>query len=104
MLAGAQPQLLGTKIRLPRLVAGYIERPRLLDLVGQAQAKQLTIIKAGVGFGKTSLALSWAERLQQSGNLVAWLSLDAEDNEPTRFLFYLAHALRHACRSLGEEG
>jgi LuxR family maltose regulon positive regulatory protein len=103
MVIGTQPQLLATKILLPRAAIGLIERPRLLDMVVQVQAKQLTIIKAGAGFGKTSLAVGWAERLQQSGNLVAWLALDTEDNEPTRFLFYVSHALRHACSSLGEE-
>ncbi len=103
MLRGPQPQLLVTKILLPRSVAGLIERPRLLDLVAKVHAKRLTIIKGGAGFGKTSLAVSWAERLQQSGNLVAWLALDADDNEPTRFLFYVSHALRRACNVLGKE-
>jgi LuxR family transcriptional regulator, maltose regulon positive regulatory protein len=98
-----QPQLLATKVLRPRSAMGVIERPQLLDLVGQVQAKQLTIIKAGAGFGKTSLAVRWAEQLQQGGNLVAWLALDAEDNEPTRFLLYLSHALRGASDDLGEE-
>jgi LuxR family transcriptional regulator, maltose regulon positive regulatory protein len=103
MLIGIQPQLIATKIRLPRSVPGLVQRSRLLNLVAQVQAKQLTIIKAGAGFGKTSLALSWAERLQQSGNAVAWLAIDAEDNEPTRFLFYVSKALRRACDGVGEE-
>ncbi len=60
------------------------------------------MIKAGAGFGKTSLALSWAERLKQAGNLVAWLALDTDDDEPTRFLFYVSQALRRACASVGE--
>lgn len=103
MLIGTQPQLLATKILRPRPAAGLIERPRLFDLVSQVQAKQLTIIKAGAGFGKTSLAVHWAERLQQSGNVVAWLALDAEDNEPARFLFYLSRSLQRASNGLGEE-
>jgi LuxR family transcriptional regulator, maltose regulon positive regulatory protein len=103
MLIGIQPQLIATKILLPRSVPGLVQRPRLLDLVAQVQAKQLTIIKAGAGFGKTSLALSWAERLQQSGNAVAWLAIDTEDNEPTRFLFYLSQALRRGSNGVGED-
>ena len=102
MLASKQPHLLATKVLLPRPAAGLIERPRLLGLIAQVQAKQLTVIKAGAGFGKTSLAVAWAEQLQQSGNSVAWLALDSDDDQPTRFLFYVSHALRHACAGVGD--
>jgi len=103
MLIGDQPHLIATKILLPRSVRGLVQRSRLLDLAAQVQTKQLTIIKAGAGFGKTSLAISWAERLQQAGNAVAWLALDAEDDEPTRFLFYVSQTLRRASNSVGGE-
>ncbi|HEY1994500.1 MAG TPA: LuxR C-terminal-related transcriptional regulator [Edaphobacter sp.] len=102
MLTSKQPYLLSTKILLLRSVAGLIDRPRLLGLIAEIQAKQLTVIKAGAGFGKTSLALAWAKQLQQRGNSVTWLSLDSDDDEPTRFLFYVSHALRHACKSVGD--
>ena len=103
MLTGPRPRLLTTKILLPRSVKGLIERPRLLNLVAQLQAKRLIIIKGGAGFGKTSLAVSWAGRLQQGGDRVGWLALDAEDDEPARFLFYVSHALRRACNGVGRE-
>jgi ATP/maltotriose-dependent transcriptional regulator MalT len=103
MLTEGRPQLLATKILRPRPATGLIERQRLSDLAVQVPEKQLTIIKAGAGFGKTSLALSWAQSLEETGNRVAWFSVDAEDNEPTHFLFYFAHALRHACAELGSE-
>jgi LuxR family maltose regulon positive regulatory protein len=102
MLTGKQPQLLATKILPPRSAAGLIDRPRLLGLTAQLEEKQLVVIKAAAGFGKTSLALAWADELRQSGNSVAWFALDPDDNEPTRFLFYVAHALRRACDGLGE--
>ena len=102
MITSQQPQLLATKILPPRHAAGLIDRPRLFRPIDQLHAKQLTVIKAGAGFGKTSLALSWAERLKQAGNLVAWLALDTDDDEPTRFLFYVSQALRRACASVGE--
>src|SRR4029077_5335186 len=38
---------------------------------------------------------------QQSGNAVAWLTIDTDDDEPAIFLFYLAHALHHACEGVG---
>jgi LuxR family transcriptional regulator, maltose regulon positive regulatory protein len=103
MLTEGRPQLLATKILRPRTAPGLIERQRLNELAAQVPEKQLAIIKAGAGFGKTSLALSWAQSLEENGHRVAWFSVDAEDNEPTHFLFYFAHALRHACAELGSE-
>jgi LuxR family maltose regulon positive regulatory protein len=103
MLTEGKPLLLATKILRPRPVTGLIERQRLSGLAVQVLEKQLTIIKAGAGFGKTSLALSWARSLEEKGNHVAWFCVDAEDNEPTHFLFYFAHALRHTCAEFGSE-
>lgn len=92
-----QPDFLATKVMVPNMARGLIERPRLLRLIDQIQSKQLTIIKGGAGFGKTSLAAEVAARLQQDGHVVAWLTLDAADSDPSRFLLYVAQALRRAC-------
>jgi LuxR family maltose regulon positive regulatory protein len=96
-MAGNQPEFLTTKVLPPRRTPGLIERPRLLSLTDQLAMKQFAVIRGGAGFGKTSLAAAWAERLRQSGHAVAWLALDADDSEATRFLFYVAQALRRAC-------
>ncbi|WP_408505702.1 LuxR C-terminal-related transcriptional regulator [Paraburkholderia sediminicola] len=92
---------LATKIVPPRLPVDLIIRPRLAGLAERALSKRLTVIKAPAGFGKTSLAVIWFERMRANGAQVAWLSLDAEDDDPARFLNYLAHALRHACGDVG---
>jgi LuxR family transcriptional regulator, maltose regulon positive regulatory protein len=102
MITTSKTQLLATKILPPRCGPGLIDRPRLLDLIAQLETKQVAIIKAGPGFGKTSLAVAWVERLQQCGKSIAWLALDADDDEPTRFLFYVSHALRRAVDGVGE--
>ena len=93
--------LLATKLLPPRLPAGLIDRPRLVDLAAQAENKRLTVIRAPAGYGKTSLALAWLNRLRQSGALVAWLTIDTDDDEPARFLHHLAQALRNACGNVG---
>ena len=92
---------LATKVVPPRLPMDLIDRPRLVGLAERVECKRLTVIKAPAGFGKTSLAVAWLDRLRASGAQVAWLSLDAEDDEPARFLNYLAHALRHTCGNVG---
>jgi ATP/maltotriose-dependent transcriptional regulator MalT len=75
--------------------------PRLVDATSQLSEKRLAVVKGPAGFGKTSLAVTWLQRLQQSGNAVAWLTIDTDDDEPAIFLFYLAHALQHASEGVG---
>jgi LuxR family maltose regulon positive regulatory protein len=47
------------------------------------------------------LAVAWANRLGRNGHSVAWFSIDADDDEPTRFLFYMSHALQRSCDGVG---
>jgi LuxR family transcriptional regulator, maltose regulon positive regulatory protein len=102
VIAPGRPSLLlATKLLPPRLPTGLIDRPRLIELAARAEDKRLTVIKAPAGFGKTSLALAWLNRLRTSGAHVAWLSLDTDDDEPARFLHHLAQALRQACGNVG---
>ena len=93
-------QFLATKLVPPRS-QGLIERPRLLGMTSQLSGKRLAVVKAPAGFGKTSLAVTWLEALQQSGNTVAWLTIDPNDDEPATFLFHVAHALRRAFDEVG---
>jgi LuxR family maltose regulon positive regulatory protein len=95
-----QLYFLATKVVAPRY-QGLIERPRLLDVASQLSGKQLAVITAPAGFGKTSLAATWLERIRQSGHAVAWLTIDTDDDEPATFLFYIAHALQRACDGVG---
>jgi LuxR family maltose regulon positive regulatory protein len=58
----------------------------------------LTLVSAPAGFGKTTLLAQW---IAQSDLPIAWLSLEAEDNDPTRFLSYLIAALQTLDAQLG---
>jgi LuxR family transcriptional regulator, maltose regulon positive regulatory protein len=98
--ARGQLPFLATKI-LPARFGGLVARPRLLAILSELPAKRLAVIKAPAGFGKTSLAAAWAETLEQSGNYVGWLTIDSDDDEATRFLFYVSQALHHACPDVG---
>jgi LuxR family maltose regulon positive regulatory protein len=91
---------LATKI-VPARFGRLVARPRLLAILSELQAKRLAVIKAPAGFGKTSLTATWAENLEQSGNCVGWLTIDSDDDEATRFLFYVSQALHHACPDVG---
>jgi LuxR family maltose regulon positive regulatory protein len=102
LAGGKRLPFLVTKIVAPRR-SGLIDRPRLLTAVSQLLAKRVAVIKAPAGFGKTSLAASWAEWLGQRGSSVAWLTIDPDDDEPSRFLFYVAQALRRAAPEVGTD-
>ena len=93
---------LATKI-VPARFGGLVARARLLAILSELPNKRLGVIKAPAGFGKSSLAAALAEKLEQSGNCVGWLSIDSDDDEATRFLFYVSQALHHACPDVGAD-
>jgi LuxR family maltose regulon positive regulatory protein len=101
MLQITRSSILVTKIEPPPVAAGLLERPRLLALLPLIRAKQLTLIKAAAGFGKTSAGAAWAERLAEADSRVAWLGLDRDDDVPTRFLYYVGHALQRTHAGIG---
>ncbi len=95
------PPVLSTNIQLPRAAAELIERPRLLGLLPTVRTKLLSVIKGPAGFAKTSIALAWARALESPDCRVAWVTLEPNDDVPTRFLFSAVHALQRASRGLG---
>ena len=87
-LGGKQRHFLATKV-VPLRLQGLIERPRLLGMTSQLAGERLAVVKGPAGFGKTSLAATWAQELQQDEDAVAWLTIDPDDDEPPTFLFYV---------------
>src|SRR5205823_14985732 len=55
--------------------------------------------RSPAGFGKTTLVSAWVAGCDQQ---VAWLSLDAGENDPTLFLTYLVAALQTIAPTIGE--
>src|SRR5690606_18259623 len=53
-----------------------------------------TLVAAPAGSGKSALLGAWARR--RAGRTVAWLTLDARDNDRNRFWLDLTAALLHA--------
>jgi LuxR family maltose regulon positive regulatory protein len=102
-------QLLSTKFYIPPARPELISRPRLLQQLNDGLHRKLTLISAPAGFGKTTLVSEWVDFLRvedsSKGHKIAWLSLDENDNEPTRFLSYFIHSLKQVDAieaSLGE--
>ena len=92
-----QPHL-ATKFYVPRPPARLVHRARLIERLSQGLSQPLILISAPAGFGKTTLV---AEFLAACGLPAVWLSLDAEDNDPQRFLSTLLAAFQTHDPSLG---
>jgi LuxR family transcriptional regulator, maltose regulon positive regulatory protein len=124
--------LLQTKLYRPTLRPDLVSRARLREHLstgiwsagpdsggpesggpesGRAFARKLTLIAAPAGFGKTTVMADFVAWLQacdaQLPSTVhklasSWLSLDAADNDPARFLRYLIGALQNALPDVGQ--
>ncbi|GHO81524.1 LuxR family transcriptional regulator [Ktedonobacter sp. SOSP1-85] len=88
-----------TRLSPPRLPATLVVRERLLSALDTTLSRPLTLLSASAGWGKTTLLSAWAYRHPQA---VAWLSLEALDNDPTRFWVSLIAALRRCWPEIGE--
>ena len=97
--AAEQDVLLATKLHVPAARPGFVARPRLVGALGEGLARGLVLVCAPAGFGKTALLADWA----RSGDRpVAWLSLDADDEDPVRFWRHVVAALDRARPGIGE--
>ena len=81
----------------------YMPRPRLSDKVAVSGSFRLALISAPAGYGKTTMLSEWYLALQEHQVATAWLSLDAYDNEPRRFLVHLVSAIQAARSDIGKE-
>ncbi|TMD69517.1 MAG: hypothetical protein E6I91_01875 [Chloroflexi bacterium] len=92
------PPFLSTKLYVPRLPPRLVPRSRLIERLRQGLSLPLILLCAPAGFGKTTLL---AELLADCGLPAAWLSLDAEDNDPQRFLSALLAAFQTRDAAIG---
>jgi LuxR family maltose regulon positive regulatory protein len=95
-----EPPLLQTKISIPQIPSGSISRSRLIEQIQRGVEGPLTLLAAPAGFGKTHLLIEWTKETRLP---VAWLTLDSDDNDLSRFFRYLIGALRKIEAKLGEE-
>lgn len=81
-----------SKLRPPFARPGIVERTGLLTKLTAGSSPPVIGIVAPAGYGKTTVLRQWAD--ERSGPS-AWLTLDADDNDPVVLLTYLAAALDH---------
>ena len=103
-------QLLATKTETPLRRPHLVPRRRLLEQLdgGLAAGSALFLVPALAGYGKTTVLTDWVMHL---GCLPcpmgvpeirpAWLTVDDGDNDPSRFLSYMAAGLQKVDVALG---
>jgi len=80
-----------------------LPRPRLdvwSDVLDAAYP--VVLVAAPAGYGKSTLMAQWHAHLVERGVPCAWLSLDEDDNDKTRFMRHLVAALQKAEARIGQ--
>jgi LuxR family maltose regulon positive regulatory protein len=79
-----------SKLRPPPARPGTVRRKALLERLSAAPDLPVISIAAPAGYGKSALLSQWSE---ETPRRVAWVSIEAEDNDPAVLLAYIAAAL-----------
>src|ERR671914_2142289 len=91
--------ILATKLYVPPPRPRAVLRLRLTGHLNGGLNGKLTLVSAPAGFGKTTLLGEWVAGCERP---VAWLSMDEEENDLTRFLAYFVAALQTIAPDIGE--
>ena len=94
--------LLKTKISVPPTRQNMVMRPRLMQRMNAAMRGTLTLVVAPAGWGKTTLLHALNAEARRSPWPLAWVSLDASDNNSLRFWTYVISALNTLHPGVGE--
>ncbi|MBS7661758.1 helix-turn-helix transcriptional regulator [Pseudomonas lalucatii] len=86
----------------PPLPAGHILRPRLCERLAGGLSGRLILVSAPAGFGKSSLAIEFCERLPGQWQSL-WFGLSRRDGDPGRFLERLLSGLQQFYPGLGSD-
>ena len=82
--ASATPVLAATKLHIPALRPGHLQRADLVEKLIPGGLTRITLVAAAPGSGKTTLLSEWHADPREPRPF-AWISLDAADNDLVRF-------------------
>jgi LuxR family maltose regulon positive regulatory protein len=86
------------KISAPVLRAGLIDRPGVREALETSGGAALTLVAAPAGYGKTTAVRAWCASRDEA---LAWVRLDANDNDPVRLWTSIATAVDRVRPGLG---
>ena len=82
---GETTSIIHTKLHRPSIPQNHAHRSRLLEQLEKSRRKQLTLISAPAGYGKSILLSCWLENCDCPN---AWYLVDESDNNLRQFLIY----------------
>ncbi len=86
------PPLVITKAHAPMQRAGLVRRDELVQRLSDVHDRQITVVQAPAGYGKSSLLIQWAEA--DPVRRFGWLTLEETDNDPALLWRYILLAMR----------
>lgn len=92
-LPSREANSLSAKFTPPLPQHSHVVRSRLADLIAAARWATLVLVRAPAGFGKTTAMAQCMADFESKGYATGWLTLDATDNDLTRFLYHAATAM-----------
>ena len=92
--------IIPSKLAVPAIPVSYVARPRLDRLWDGYAEKQLVLVTAGAGFGKTSFLAANAHASKEKAR---WYSIDGTDTDLTTFCAHLHELVRPAKRAARHE-
>lgn len=90
------PPAAATKFQPPTPVMSWVERKRLTAALAAGGNKRLALLHGPAGYGKSTLAAQWLAKLADDNFVIAWLSLDRDDNNTIWFMSHLIESLLKA--------
>jgi ATP/maltotriose-dependent transcriptional regulator MalT len=96
--AGSDLLVVEAKLAVPSVRHGVVDRPRVRRALDAGRGASLTLVAAPAGYGKTTEVRTWCASW---GAALAWVTLDAGDNDPVRLWRHVATAVDRARSGLG---
>jgi LuxR family transcriptional regulator, maltose regulon positive regulatory protein len=101
--ADALKPLVSSKLAVPCSGRRMAARERLLSRMTAERRRRCFVLQSPAGYGKTTTLAAWCRALAPFGYDVAWLSLDAADDDPGVWLDYLLSSVAKVDSAISRE-
>lgn len=95
--------LVTSKLVPPRIGRKAVPHEPLLARLMAERRRRCVVLQSPAGYGKTTTLVAWGQALTPLGYHVAWLSLDADDNDPGTWIDYLLASIANVDPAISRE-